>query len=419
MLGRWLAGPLRPVLFGAARLWRRALPRTTFIAVTGALGKTTSKECLAAVLTQDGGTVQSYRNQNGGYLVPLSVLRARPWHRYAVLEVGSGAPGWMEPVARVVRPDVVVVTNVLRTHTTAFADLDAHAREKEVLLRHMAADGIVALNADDGRVAAMARRVRGRVVTFGTSPGVDVRAEDVVAQWPGRLRFVAATGGGERCEVHTQLVGVHWVSAVLGALAVAHALGVPLARAAAALATVPPFTGRLSPVDLPSGAVLLRDDYNASIDTAEAAFAVMTAARAARRVVVLSDLSDLAGHTPRRRRLVARAVAGVADVLVVVGESAAYGCRRAVSAGMAPDAVHACADLEEAAALLGDVQRPGDLILLKGRTTDHMARVFFAQLGEVRCWRRECRKTCLCDECWELGFTPAGRARATRDAPPS
>ena len=208
-------------LYWVAVVWRRLLRRTTFIAITGSHGKTTAKEILAAILATSGPTIKGRRNENTGLSLTRHVLRVRPWHRYAVLEVGVGGPGEMARLGRLVHPDVAVVLSVLRSHTMTFGTLEAHAAEKAILLRKLRRGGVALLNADDALVAAMARSVRGELLRFGRSPASDVWAEGVAARWPGRLEFDLRTRDGGACHVRTRLVGEHWCTAVTGAITAA------------------------------------------------------------------------------------------------------------------------------------------------------------------------------------------------------
>ena len=404
---------LAQTLYWVAVLWRRLLRRTTFIAVTGTHGKTTTKELLATVLASRGPTFRLTANQNTGLPLTLNVLRVRPSHRYAVLEVGVGAPGEMRRLARLVRPDVAVVLTVLRTHVKAFPDREAHAREKAVLLTRLRRGGVAVLNADDPRVAAMADAVRGRVLRFGTFPACDVWAEGITARWPGRLQFDVRTTYGESCRVRTRLVGKHWSTSALAALAAARALGVPPQEAAAALERVEPFRGRMQPVLLPSGAVLIRDDYNGSYDAFRAAMEALSEARAVRRIAVVADASDY-GATSRRKRLarLGRDAAAAAEIVVFVGGDASSARQGALAAGLAPENAHAFQQLQPAAQFLRETLASGDLVLLKGRITDHVTRLLHAQLGEIRCWKEHCAKVTLCDDCRELGAGPEAQRSA-------
>ena len=103
-----------------AWVWRRLMFRTTVVAITGSVGKTTAKECLAAVLAARGPTLKTLDNQNDGPGVPRTLLRLRPWHRFAVIEVGTATPGLVRRSARLVGPHVAIVLNVAHTHTDAY-----------------------------------------------------------------------------------------------------------------------------------------------------------------------------------------------------------------------------------------------------------------------------------------------------------
>jgi len=425
LLGSWRTLPARVAyilvaqsLYWIAVVWRRLLFRTRFVAITGSHGKTTAKELLAAILASSAPTLKSTRNQNTGLALTRGVLRARPWHRFAVIEVAVGGPGEMHRLARLVRPDLAIVLSVLGSHMRTFRTLEAHAAEKAILLQHLRRGGAAVLNADDPRVAAMAGSVRGTVLRCGSSPAFDAWADAVAARWPARLEFDLHIRGAQSCHVRTRLVGRHWCTSVTAALAAAWHLGVPPQQAAAAVASVDPFAGRLQPVVLPSGAVVLRDEYDGSFDTFAPGVAIMADARAGRRVAVISDVSDF-GNTMKRRRIarLAREIAGVAEAAVFVGTDAKYGERAAIASGLAAENVHAFTVLREAAEFLRTELRAGDLVFLKGRVSDHLARVFFAQLGPIRCWISHCHKVIECDFCPELGLAPHDRMRAGTCAP--
>jgi UDP-N-acetylmuramoyl-tripeptide--D-alanyl-D-alanine ligase len=413
---RWFApGPTgAPSLFITTGLnlvaaaWRRLLFRTTFIAITGSFGKTTTKECLAQMLASQGPTARSWRNQNNGAGVAASLLRVRPWHRFAVIELGTGGPGHIGPASRLVRPHVAIVLSVGRAHMSAFATLEEIAEEKAGIVEGLLPSGTVLLNGDDHRVKAMAAKTDRQVHMFGTDPESAFRADGVSAQWPARLQF-RFHHGTESTLVRTPYVGEHWLSSVLAALAAARICGLDLSEAGHLLAQGKPFDARLEPVELPNGAIFLRDEYNASVDTFKPAFEVMRRAKAHRRVVVASDYAELQERQRRRSSQLGRETAEVAEAAVFVGASSRRSQRAAIEAGMASELVHSFTDLQEAAAFLKTFLQPGDLVLLKGRASHHLSRLFFAQLGQVDCWKSTCSKMMLCDICPELG--PAAREK--------
>jgi len=398
-------------LLELAGWWRGFARRTTVVGITGSVGKTTVKELLVAILRTRGPTHCNYGSVNSGQWLARAVLGIRPWHRYAVIEMSGSKPGRMQQAARVVRPNIAVVTKIARTHTRSLPTLDEAAASKASLLDRLAPGGVAVLNGDDPRVAAMAERVAGpgqRVMLFGTSPGLDLRASNVTARWPERLAFTVEHHG-TRATVATQLVGAHWLPSALATIAAAMACGVPLDEAAAALRDLQPYTARLQPVRLPSGAVMLRDDFNGSVDSLEVALEVLATASGVRRVLMISDITDLGTNFRHRFRHLASLLPGAADFVVFTGEHAAYGARRLLEAGFPSSAVRAIEDLREATRFATEELRDGDLVLLRGRTTDHISRVFLAQFGEVTCWRSSCDFLCICDDCPLLRAEPGPR----------
>ena len=393
-----------------AMLWRTVLRKTTFIAITGSLGKTTSKDCLAAILAGVAPTSKTVGNDNGRRGLPRTILRVQPWHRYAVVEVGTDSPGKMIRGSLVLRPHVVVVLNVARTHTPAYRDLDHTAREKARLMRFMSRTGLVVLNAGDERVRAMLPARGQRVLYFGTAPDCEVRAENVVSQWPGRLEFTAIHGG-ESCRVRTQLIGKHWLDSALGAVATARALGVSLEKAAEGLAGVVSYTARLSPWPLENGAVILRDDYNGSVDSFDQAVEVLRDARASRKILVISDCSDFRPKPRRRMYYYADVAREVADMVVFIGERCEQGVERATRQGMTPACARGFHDFAGAAEFLKSELREGDLALIRGQTFHHLGRICYLLEGEISCKRAHCELRILCDDCAQLKFRRATPAK--------
>ena len=421
------------LLFACAWLWRRLMVRTVFVAVSGSLGKTTAKEILAEILAGAAPTYRTWRNQNARTSVALNVLRVRPWHRFAVLEVEAGSPGSMDWPARVVAPDLTVMLCIAATHTTAYEDLDAHAREKRKIVRQTRTKGKLVLNADDPRTASMASEFSGQVLYFstGASPVGDsanpTELPDVVGAvlprgWPQRLslrvqsnRWLPAGG----VVLRTQLVGAHWANSVLGAFTAATALGVDPAKAAARIESAPPFPGRMFPVETPRGVVFLRDDYNASTTVLDASLEVLRAATATRRILVITDFSDFGANRRQRLKFLASRLAESADALVLVGNDAQFGARRAIEADLKPELVHAFRSLKDASEFLAVFAGPGDLVLVKGRTTDHAARLVLSQFAPIDCWKEYCPKRMLCDICWELGSSQPKLLSIKPLAPPA
>jgi UDP-N-acetylmuramoyl-tripeptide--D-alanyl-D-alanine ligase len=389
----------RAALYATACVWRTLMFRTTFIAITGSVGKTTAKEALAATLESRGRLVKTDVSRNELTYLIRKVLSVRPWHRYAVLEVATDGPGWMKRMAWLARPDIAVILRVARTHSNRFRTLEATAEEKAVLLSTLRRGGIAVLNADDERVAAMAAKTSRRVVRFGSSVEFDVWADEVTCEFPAPLAFRVHTGS-ESCAVRSQLVGTHWTTSIVAAMTVARLLGVPMDEAAAAISRMQPVQGRMQPVLTPSGAVILRDDENGSVATVDGAFEAFQKARATRKIVVISDVADDPTKQRQRASRLGRQVAAMAAVGVFVGDHSEFAVKGAVGAGLA--SAHGFVSLREASEFLRRELRSGDLVLLKGRASDHVSRLAFAQFGEIGCWVEGCAKNVECDDCEEL-----------------
>lgn len=388
----------------AAFCWRRLLFRTRFIAITGSVGKTTAKNLLATMLRDmPARTLSTTRSWNGAKHIARDILRVRPWHRFVVLEAGTDGPGWIRRSAWLIGPDIAIILSVARTHTNNFLTLEDTAAEKASLLSGLRRNGVAILNVDDPRVAAMSAKCRGRIIRFGCSSGAHVRASSVSSQWPARLSL-SLTAGGETENVQTQLVGTHWTPVVLAAVSAALECGMTLPQTARLASRVSPTAGRMDPCVLPCGATVLRDDFNGSLDTFIAAFEALESARAKRKILVITTVGDSPESWDRRIMRIAAQAAKVVDLLVLVGKKkdTKRAGKAALAGGLAPEGLHEFDDLRKVANFLKSTLRFGDLVLLRGRTTDHITRVYHAQLGEVACWKTSCRERNLCDHCPEL-----------------
>ena len=319
-----------------------------------------------SVLARQHPTLKTKAGENAGLQVAKTILQVRPWHRYAVLECGIDAPGQARRQARMVKPNLVVVTRVARSHTRSLGDLDAIAREKSEFVRGLGASDHVVLNGDDPRVRDMSHVTKAKTVFFGTDAGLDVWADQLSSKWPERFSCRVHYGKANRT-VGTQLVGTHWYSSVLSAIAAGVTFGVPFADAVAAVATVEPFISRLEPVKLDCGATILRDEKDGSIDTYEAAFRVLNEATARRKVAVIGDCTDMKGSSRQRFRYLGKQIAKFAELAIFVGEHGHHGVQAAIQSGMHEEGACSFIDVKSAAEFLQSQLGAGDLVLLKGR----------------------------------------------------
>ncbi len=216
-------------LGACAFIWRRLMFRTTFIAATGSVGKSTATASLATMLSAHAPTNWTPGGKNNRFVLARTILRTRFRHRFTVIEVGTRNPGEMGFAGWMIAPDIVLMLRVLHLHSDKFPTLQAMAFEKSRLLGSTRKRGTAILNADDPLVMAMQAQCRGAIRTFGLAPGCFVTASDISATWPRRLTFRLHCGN-ESAWVKTNFPGDHMLGAVLGAAATALFCGVPLAR---------------------------------------------------------------------------------------------------------------------------------------------------------------------------------------------
>ncbi|GHH74123.1 UDP-N-acetylmuramoyl-tripeptide--D-alanyl-D-alanine ligase [Promicromonospora soli] len=350
------------------------------VAVTGSVGKTTTKDLLGQLLTPEAGHESaiivpkgSFNNEIG---LPLTVLRVTAATRYLVLEMGADRIGNIAYLTRIAPPDVGVVLAVGVAHVGHFGSVEAIAKTKAEMVSGVVDGGSVVLNADDLRVAAMASQVAPgtTVQTFGTIPSADVRAEDISVDGAGRASFalrVARAGqdGEQRADVALQLVGPHHVSNALAAATVALRLGVPVADVAKRLSSAKALSPhRMAVTERPDGVTVIDDAYNANPDSMKAALralAVMSG-RTRRSVAVLGAMLELGDGSRAAHDEIGRLVVRLnIKQLIVVGDEAYHIHEGAMQEGSWGSESIFVPDLDAARAMLDESLEPGDVVLVK------------------------------------------------------
>lgn len=363
-----------------ATAWR-SLFDPLVVGVTGSIAKTTTKEAIATVLSERFATLKNEGNLNNEIGLPLTLMRLRPEHEAAVLEMGMYVGGEIRDLAAMGRPQVGVVTAVQAVHLSRIGSLDAIEDAKAELVEALpdgSAGGVAVLNADDLRVARMRRRTRASVVTYGFSQDADVTAETVASAGRDGMRFTLRVGP-RRVPVSTPALGRHSVHNALAAAAVGSVAGLTLDEIAAGLARGWSAPHRSSIVE--AGGVLIVDDsYNASPLSTIAALDLL-ASLPGRHVAVLGEMLELGSQHAAGHRAVGRVAAEKADLLVVVGEGAAAIAYAARSRGMRPDRIIRVSDREAALDALRPRLVAGDAVLVKASRGIELD-VLVAQLAE-------------------------------------
>ena len=361
------------VLAGLVDLSRAARARldAQVIAVTGSVGKTSTKEALRRVLGAQGPTHASAASFINHWGVPLSLARCPASVRFAIFEIGMNHAGEIEPLVRLVRPHVAVITTVEPVHLEFFAGIEAIADAKAEIFTGLEPGGAVVLNRDNAQFARLTRRARklgiARIVSFGANKRSDARLLDVSLH--AACSAVHARVLGHDVTYKLGMPGRHMAMNSLAVLAAASLAGADLALAALSLSQIEPAAGRgvRRALEVASGeATLIDESYNANPASMAAALNVLGRAAVGphgRRIAVLGDMLELGPTGPELHR-------GLVDAVKANHVDLVYCCGPlmrnlwdALSTGKRGGYAESAASLEAQA--VGAI-RAGDAIMVKG-----------------------------------------------------
>jgi UDP-N-acetylmuramoyl-tripeptide--D-alanyl-D-alanine ligase len=353
------------------------------LAVTGSVGKTSTKEALAAALGASAPTFATIGSLNNHWGVPLSLSRLPPDIAYGVFELGMNHAGEIGPLSRQVHPDIAIVTTIEGVHLEHFASVDAIANAKAEIFEGMTPNGAAILNRDNPHFARLVAhaRTRGlsRIWSFGAHAEADARLIDCSTH--ATSSAVTAVIKGEQIQYCLSLPGRHHVINSLAVLLAVRAAGGDVTAAARALATLKPIKGRGARrrIQAAQGAFTLIDEsYNASPVSTEAALQVLGKSdpgAGGRRIAVLGDMLELGGRAPALH-------AGLAEPLNRQGIDLVFCCgpmmRHLFDRLPADRRGHHAENSATLAPLVADVVRGGDVVMVKGSAGSRMSLVIEA-----------------------------------------
>jgi len=398
----------------ARRTVRRKKP--IVVAITGTVGKTSSKEAITAVL----GTVYSVRasrkNYNNEWGVPFTVLDipgdsrsvlkwlwwvyrsiklayclCRPeYPEVLVLEFGIDHPGDMGYLTAIAPPDLAVLTALgdIPVHVENFPNKEALWAEKLAIAKGSKPESILFYNADDAELARQAPLAASRAVSYGLAEGSVVWGEDArtledSSGLPIGVGCVVRYGDSTLSIRLHRIIGLHQLSAVLAAVAVAEALRIPAAQIQKALEEFTPLPGRLRLLQGVKRTFILDDTYNASPASTEAALAFLRSCAPRRRVAVLGDMLELGAYAEEAHRNIGRlAVEAGCDLLFAVGPRAKFMALEAARRGMGQERIRTFDTSAEAAKPVEVALKEGDVVLVKGSQGVRMERVVEEVMAE-------------------------------------
>ncbi len=364
----------------ALGLAARARTRAGIVAVTGSVGKTGTKEALRHVLSAQGRTHASIASYNNHWGVPLTLARMPADSDYGVFEIGMNHPGEIVPLTAMVRPDIALITTVEPVHIEHFASVSAIADAKGEIFSGLSVGGTAIINRDNPNFSRMLAHAQaskaGRVITFGEHPEADVRAQRIVLRPD--LSVVDATIMGIPVTYQLGTAGRHTAMNSLGIMAVIHALGADLARAALSLAALKPPVGRGERTALRIGegeAFLVDESYNANPASVRAALSTLSTIETGprgRRIAVLGDMLELgAGAEAHHRELASAVDAAKVDLVFTAGPLMRHLFEAMPISRRGVSAAHSGELLDPILASL----RPGDAVMVKGSNSIRMGRI--------------------------------------------
>ena len=362
-----------------AAYWVKALNLTT-VGITGSVGKSSTKELVAAVLRQKFATLKNRGNYNNEIGLPMTVLEAGYGHEIAVLEMGFYVPGEITFLCNIAPPTVGVVTNIGTVHAERAGSREVIAEGKSELVQALPQDGTAILNYDDELVRGMAGKTKAKVLFYGLTPEADLYADNIEGQGLDGLTLTFHYDG-ESIPAKLPLIGKHSVYTALRAAAVGLTFGLTWTEIIAGLQQADAQL-RLTAIQLPNGAMILDDSYNAAPESTCAALDLLNEIsvpdKAVRHVAVLGEMYELGQYEQAGHAEVGRHAVDTCDVLIGVGDRSKIITETAVRSGMAGENVFWMEDVPQTIDFLRKQLTENDVILIKGSHGLRMDRITWA-----------------------------------------
>ncbi len=362
----------------ACQSWRKARAGRLIAAVAGSVGKTTTKEILAALLAARHRVLKTQGNLNNEYGLPLTLLKLSDDHDAAVVELGMSHPGELAQLTRICSPDVGVVTRVAVEHLEFFSSLEGIALAERELIENLPWPSATAvLNSDDERVARFAEVAKGPAIRFGTREDADFQAEAIEERGIEGVEFDFVSRG-RRARLQLPLMGRHNVMNALAALAAASVWGIGANEAKEVFPSLTAADKRGEVVRFEDGFTVINDTYNSS-PTALSALVTLLAQTPGyrRRILASGEMLELGSSSPELHKECGRLAAALRNIDWIVGVQghAADFVAAAIQAGHSQERTAFFENSAEAGKFLSEFVMSGDLVLLKGSRGVHMEKV--------------------------------------------
>lgn len=345
------------------------------VGVTGSVGKTSTKEAIAAVLSQKFRTLKTQGNFNNELGLPLTVFRLRGDEEIAVLEMGISDFGEMSRLARIARPDTCVITNIGPCHLEFLGDRDGVLKAKTEIFEYLKPDGTIILNGDDDKLITVQESHGRKPVFFGMDPGFPVHADQIESQGLKGM-FCRIHMGPEAFDVLIPVPGRHMIYNALAAAAVGMTYGMTPSQIKAGIESLQPISGRFRMIETEKY-LIVDDCYNANPVSVKASLDVLKDALG-RKVAILGDMGELGDNAAALHEEVGAYAGGCSlDLLFCVGELSAHLAKAAKQAN--PKLRIVTADtVAQALELLPGLLEKGDTLLVKASHFMHFEQIVAA-----------------------------------------
>lgn len=354
--------------FGDLAGWWRRQHNVKVVAITGSSGKTTTKEMTANILGPENRTLKNQGNLNNLVGLPLTLLRLRPGHRKAVLEMGMNRPGEIARLTEIADPDIGVITNVGMAHLEGVGDIEGVVRAKVELIEKISPKGRMVINGDDGLLLKAASIFQKDMITFGLGRENDVRAHGILDLGRKGVSFDLQYQD-TAWPVELKVPGLHNVLNALAAAAAGLCLDEPAELIVEGLAKFKGVKGRFLVTCLPGDIILVDDTYNANPlslkATLESAGSMID--EGSRIIVGLGEMMEMGDAVIPAHEEAGRMVAkNRVDYFLAMGEHARHMVKGAVESGMSPACVAIVESHDEMTRRISEEIREGDLVIVKG-----------------------------------------------------
>jgi UDP-N-acetylmuramoyl-tripeptide--D-alanyl-D-alanine ligase len=383
--------------------------KPVIIAVTGSVGKTSTKEAIYHVLKSHFGEQRvrrNFRNYNNEIGVPLTIFGLEsggksiflwlirfikiigmiifkvPYPDFLIIEMGADRPGDIKYLIKFVHPKVGVITALgeIPVHVEFFESPEQVAREKRNLVACLKEDEVAILNYDDEKVKAMRTDLKAKILSYGLKEKADIRATNYdfkinSGKETSELNFKLEFGGSTVPAKLSNVLGVQCLYSTLAATAVGIIFDINLVEIAEALKKFQSLPGRMHLIKGIKNTLIIDDSYNAALLSMEAALDSLKIFADRRKIVILGDMLEIGQYAPEAHQKIGQKASQIADLIFTVGTRAKFIAEGAIKTGFSQDKIFQFMDSEEASKIVQAELKAGDIVLVKGSRAMKMEKI--------------------------------------------